>query len=117
VLWDQNSPRRLADTLLDNAIKYTSAPGKVTLSAGEDAGRGRVMVEDTGIGITRDDQARIFERTGRQSEARNRELGGTGLGLAIAQWIVQIHKVLSRWRANRRRDRSFWLKSRPQISS
>jgi len=92
VMGDENALRRVIDILLDNAIKYTPAPGKVTLSAKEEPGFVVLNVEDTGIGIAAEDQARIFERFYRVDKARSRELGGAGLGLAIAQWIVQLHK-------------------------
>ena len=94
VMGDENALRRVIDILLDNALKYTLAPGKVTLSATMNGKQGRVVVtvEDTGIGIAPEDQARIFERFYRVDKARSRELGGAGLGLAIAQWIVQLHK-------------------------
>jgi heavy metal sensor kinase len=91
VMGDENALRRAIDTLLDNAFKYTPAPGKVTLSAEEKQGRVVVTVEDTGIGIAPEDQSRIFERFYRVDKARSRELGGAGLGLAIAQWIIQLH--------------------------
>ncbi len=92
VVGDGNSVRRLIDILLDNAFKYTPAQGKVILKAEEKDGRAVVTVTDTGIGIAREDQARIFERFYRVDKARSRELGGSGLGLAIAQWIVQLHQ-------------------------
>lgn len=92
VMGDENALRRVIDILLDNAFKYTTPPGKVTLSAEERNGRIVVSVKDTGIGIAPEDQARIFERFYRADKARSRELGGSGLGLAIAQWIVQLHK-------------------------
>ncbi|MHB8216063.1 MAG: sensor histidine kinase [Candidatus Sulfotelmatobacter sp.] len=89
---DKNALRRVIDILLDNAFKYTPAPGKVTLSAEANEGHVAVSIEDTGVGIAPEDQARIFERFYRVDKARSRELGGAGLGLAIAQWIVQLHK-------------------------
>jgi heavy metal sensor kinase len=91
---DSNALRRVIDILLDNAMKYTPSPGKVTLSAGENKAEGRitVTVKDTGVGLASEDQPRIFERFYRVDKARSRELGGAGLGLAIAQWIVQLHK-------------------------
>jgi len=92
VMGDENALRRVIDILLDNAVKYTPPPGKVTLSAGENNGHVVVSVADTGIGIAREDQARIFERFFRVDKARSRAFGGAGLGLAIAQWIVQLHK-------------------------
>ena len=92
VMGDESALRRVIDILLDNAFKYTIPPGKITLSTEEKNGRAVVSVEDTGIGIAAEDQARIFERFYRVDKARSRALGGAGLGLAIAQWIVQLHK-------------------------
>jgi heavy metal sensor kinase len=92
VIGDENAVRRVIDILLDNALKYTPAPGTVTISAEQKDGRVVLSVEDTGMGIAPEDQARIFERFYRVDKARSRELGGAGLGLAIAQWIVQLHK-------------------------
>jgi len=101
VLGDQNSLRRLVDILLDNAIKYTPAPGKVTLSAGEDAGRVLVMVEDTGIGIKRDDQARIFERCYRQTKRATANSAAPASAWRLPHGSCKFTRVLSRWRANR----------------
>jgi heavy metal sensor kinase len=98
VMGDENALRRVIDILLDNALKYSLSPGKVTLSAlkrgDENVKNGSIVitVEDSGIGIAPEDQSRIFERFYRVDKARSRELGGAGLGLAIAQWIVQVHK-------------------------
>ena len=92
VMGDENALRRVIDILLDNAFKYTPAPGTVTLSAAQNHGNILVSVEDTGMGIAPEDQTRIFERFYRVDKARSRELGGAGLGLAIAQWIVKRHK-------------------------
>ena len=91
VMGDENALRRVVDILLDNALKYAGSPGKITLSAEEKGGDIAVSVEDTGVGIAPEDQAKIFERFYRVDKARSRELGGAGLGLAIAQWIVEHH--------------------------
>ena len=92
VMGDASALRRVIDILLDNAFKYTTSPGKVTLSAREESGRAVLSVEDTGMGIAAEDQTRIFERFYRVDKARSREMGGAGLGLAIAHWIVQLHQ-------------------------
>lgn len=91
IMGDENALRRVVDILIDNSFKYTPSPGKVTVSAQGKQGRVVVSVEDTGVGIAPEDQAKIFERFYRVDKARSRELGGAGLGLAIAQWIVQLH--------------------------
>lgn len=88
---DQTALRQLLNILLDNAIKYTSAPGTIALSINEENEKAVVRVADSGLGIAVEDQARIFERFYRADKARSRESGGAGLGLAIALWIVQQH--------------------------
>ncbi len=84
---------RLFLILLDNAIRYTRAPGEVSISLDLDSANGVavVTVRDTGIGIASDDLAHVFERFYRAAKDRSRETGGTGLGLSIAQWIAQRH--------------------------
>ena len=86
--------RRLAEVLqnlLDNAIQYTLPGGQITLSAVHSAREVIFTVSDTGIGIPKADQPRIFERFYRVDAARSREVGGTGLGLAIAKHLVEVH--------------------------
>jgi two-component system phosphate regulon sensor histidine kinase PhoR len=75
----------IVDNLLDNAMKYTPAGGRVVLRLVVLAGEARLEVEDTGIGIATADQERVFERFYRVDKARSRELGGTGLGLSIVK--------------------------------
>ncbi len=89
---DERLLRRLVINLLDNAIRYTPAGGRVTaaLEAGETGVR--LRVSDTGIGIAPDDAARVFERFYRAGEARSRQDGGFGLGLAIVRWIAESHR-------------------------
>jgi two-component system, OmpR family, heavy metal sensor histidine kinase CusS len=88
---DSSALRRVFDILLDNALRYTPAPGEVGVKAEIEGGALRVDVQDSGIGISAEDLPRIFERFYRADPARNRESGGAGLGLAIAQWIVRRH--------------------------
>jgi two-component system phosphate regulon sensor histidine kinase PhoR len=86
--------RRLAEilqNLLDNATQYTLPGGRITLSAETRDADVVFMVSDTGIGIPKSDQSRIFERFYRVDAARSREAGGTGLGLAIAKHLVEVH--------------------------
>ena len=90
---EANDPalRRLLLLLLDNAVKYTPAGGRITVSVGHDAAGATVAVRDTGIGIPDTALPHVFERFYRADESRNRDAGGTGLGLAIAKWIAERH--------------------------
>lgn len=91
VMGDGPLLRRLADILLDNAIKYTPSPGAVRLTLEQNADKAVMTVQDSGVGIAPEEQSKIFERFYRVDRARARAQGGTGLGLAIAQWIVSQH--------------------------
>lgn len=84
--------RRLVLNLLDNAIRYTPAGGRIIVSqeAGED--EIRIAVSDTGIGIPPEHTSRVFERFYRTDEARSRAAGGFGLGLSIVGWIAEAHR-------------------------
>ena len=77
--------------LLDNALQYTPAGGRIELKARSNGHDVIFTVTDTGIGIPESDLERIFERFYRVDAARSREAGGTGLGLAIARHIVDAH--------------------------
>ena len=74
--------------LVDNAIKYTPENGEVNVKIFADKDDAVIKVSDTGMGIPKEDQARIFERFYRVDKARSREIGGTGLGLAITKHIA-----------------------------
>ena len=91
VAGDENLLRRVADILLDNAFKYTLASGSVSLSLEAHEHSAAITIQDSGIGIPQDEQAKIFERFYRVDKSRTRAQGGNGLGLSIAQWIVSQH--------------------------
>jgi two-component system phosphate regulon sensor histidine kinase PhoR len=88
---DANLLREVLQNLLDNAIQYTPAEGRIDVSAAREDGYAVIAVADTGIGIPEAEQARIFERFYRVDAARSRELGSTGLGLSIVKHIVEAH--------------------------
>jgi heavy metal sensor kinase len=83
--------RQVFINLLDNALKYTSRGGKVTLRVEERNHAGVVTVADTGIGIAPEHLPHVFDRFYRVDKRLSREMGGTGLGLSIAQSIVAAH--------------------------
>ena len=90
---DEQKIKQLMLILVDNAVKYTPDGGEVHVGF-EKAPQGHVrfFVQDTGIGIAKEDQRRIFDRFYRVDKARSREMGGNGLGLSIAQEIVNLHQ-------------------------
>ena len=99
VLADRNALRHLLSNLLDNALRYTPAGGKVQLVAwqgeGEQPGQGSsqrvtIAVADTGCGIAREHWAQLFERFYRVDKSRTRDTGGTGLGLALVKELATV---------------------------
>ena len=93
-MWMQGDPsslRRLFLILIDNAVKYTPANGRVEVTLHESDGYAVAEVRDTGIGIAATDLPNVFERFYRSDKARTRELGGVGLGLSIGRWLVEAH--------------------------
>ncbi|MDR1909176.1 MAG: two-component sensor histidine kinase [Spirochaetaceae bacterium] len=77
--------------LIDNAIKYNKPGGTVRVEISRDGGRVSLSVSDTGIGIPREAQDKVFERFYRTDKSRSRKTGGTGLGLAIVKHIALLH--------------------------
>jgi len=82
---------QVIDNLVSNAIKFTPAGGRVELCCRCEDGAAIVEVSDTGIGIPRAEQEKMFTRFFRTSNARDAHIPGTGLGLAITQAIVESH--------------------------
>lgn len=77
--------------LVDNGIKYTPPGGYVKVSLDADNKDCFITVQDSGIGISEEEQSKIFERFYRVDKTRDRETGGTGLGLAITHSIIMLH--------------------------
>ncbi len=88
---DPERLRQIFINLLDNAVKFNTPGGRITVRAQADGAVLRVDVEDAGIGIPEPDLPRIFERFYRVDKARSRALGGTGLGLSIVKHLVELH--------------------------
>jgi len=102
---DTEAVSQILSNLLDNAIKYTSSGGRITVGARPGATHIEVFVRDTGMGIPPEDLPRLFERFYRVDKARSREMGGTGLGLSIVKHLVAAH------------DGSIRVESRPNEGS
>jgi len=90
VLGDEDRLQQILFNLVSNAIKFTQR-GWVAVSIEIIDIDARVMVRDTGIGISKDQQSRIFNRFYQVDAAASREEGGTGLGLSISQKLVELH--------------------------
>src|SRR5436309_768996 len=88
---DPGRLRELVSVLLDNAVKYADAGGRVECAMRKEHRKAIIEVSDNGPGIPRDVLPHVFDRFYRVDEARSRESGGTGLGLAIARHIVDAH--------------------------
>ena len=85
--------RELFHNLIDNAVKYTPAGGRVTIRLSQEDGHPLCTVTDTGIGIPAEHQHRIFERFYRVDKSHSRQTGGTGLGLAIVKHVAEVHQA------------------------
>lgn len=89
--------KRLMDevfyNLCSNAIRYNKPGGSVTVTVGTKDERPFLSVADTGIGIPKECQERVFERFYRVDKSRSKSTGGTGLGLAIVKHIVAQHNA------------------------
>jgi len=87
---DRSSVRRLLWSLMDNAVKYTPAGGRIEVALQKLGPEARLTVRDSGIGIPEAMLPRVFERFFRADPSRS-AVDGTGLGLAIAKWIAGVH--------------------------
>jgi signal transduction histidine kinase/DNA-binding response OmpR family regulator len=87
---DPGRIKQILLNLLSNAIKFTEQGGQVTVRARTDGQRVRFEVTDTGMGITPEDQARLFHEF-QQASSADRRQHGTGLGLALTRRLVELH--------------------------
>ncbi|HQJ10661.1 MAG TPA: ATP-binding protein, partial [Anaerolineae bacterium] len=91
VLGDRTLLRQAIANLVDNAVKYTPAGGTVTVGMDLSENVAIVRVSDTGIGITPENQVRLFEKFYRIKRRETTDIAGTGLGLALVKSIVEHH--------------------------
>ena len=88
---DEQRLRQLLTNLLDNAVRYTSAGGKITIKLKAEQRQAQLTISDTAPGASAEECERLFERLYRLEASRNRNSGGSGLGLAISRNIVSAH--------------------------
>jgi len=102
VMADHVRMAKVFTNLLENAMKFTNQGGKVTVSAKEKEEALEFCVEDTGIGIEKENIDKVFDRFYQADSTSQRKYGGCGLGLAISKHIMELHK----------RGR-IWIESKP----
>ena len=88
---DVHRLRQVFANLMSNALRHTPAGGSITLAAERVGNQVRFSVQDTGAGLTPEEQAHVFERFWRADASRSRDKGGSGLGLTIAKHLVEAH--------------------------
>lgn len=93
VVANHNLMDELLYNLCSNAVRYNNRGGSVTVTVKPVNGRVLLSVKDTGIGIPKEHQERVFERFYRVDKSRSKQSGGTGLGLAIVKHIVAQHNA------------------------
>jgi two-component system, OmpR family, sensor kinase len=91
VLADRARLTQAVTNLVDNAVKYTGADGRVEVRVWRADGGAGLTVTDSGPGIAAEDLPRVFDRFSRLDPARSRTCGGSGLGLAISKALVEAH--------------------------
>ncbi|MBC8555238.1 MAG: heavy metal sensor histidine kinase [Candidatus Brocadiales bacterium] len=89
---DKDLLRRVFSNLLDNAIKFTSHGGSISITLADRGNDVVTCIKDTGIGISEEHLEKVFDRFFRVDSSRSRDTGGTGLGLNICKNIVELHK-------------------------
>ena len=101
IILDQNDPttidadgaaiKQMVRIFIENSIKYTPSGGTIRIASRQTSQHMEITIKDTGIGIPKKDQPKVFDRFYRVDQSRSKSTGGTGLGLSIARWIAQQH--------------------------
>ncbi len=92
VFADQRQIRQALLNIVSNAIKYTPAGGKVEIKVDVGADKAKIMVTDSGVGISKEDASRLFERYERGDDSYSREQKGTGIGLSLTKHLVELNE-------------------------
>ena len=91
VMADESRLRQVLRNLVENALKFTDE-GRILITAYSGEGEVIFSVEDTGIGVSEEDQKVIFDKFGQATKGTPKEMGGAGLGLSVAKELVELHK-------------------------
>jgi len=91
VFADSERIKQVLINLIDNSVKYTLEKGSIKIKTKSSGKIVLISVEDTGLGIPKEDLPRIFERFYRVDKTRSRDMGGSGLGLSIVKHILELH--------------------------
>jgi len=109
LLGDKVKLKQVFANLIENAIKYTEE-GKIEVIVEEEENSAKIIVKDTGIGLSGEDIERVFERFYRVDKGRSREIGGTGLGLAIVKHIVEAHSSKIKVKSELNKGTEIWFR-------
>lgn len=109
---DQEKMRGVLQNILENAIKYTSGHGTVTISLSRDSSSLTLAVADTGIGIPKEEQKYIFNQFFRASNAIKIQTDGSGLGLFIARSIIESHRGTISFESQEGKGTTFYIRLR-----
>jgi two-component system phosphate regulon sensor histidine kinase PhoR len=107
---DSGALEQILFNLLENAIKYTSERGAVTVRASQDDQHTEIEVIDDGVGVPIKHRSRLFERFYRVDRGRSRDMGGTGLGLAIVKHLAEAHGGEAGMRPCEPNGSNFWVR-------
>lgn len=107
VLGDQAHLESMVTNLIDNAIKYSAGVPQVTVFLGSSLGEVVLTVEDTGIGMSRDEQRRVFEKFYRVPHGNVHNVKGFGLGLSYVKEVVELHGGVVKLKSEQGRGSSF----------
>ena len=88
---DERKIKQILLNLLSNAVKFTPEGGRIGIDARQSNGAVEISVTDTGIGIAREDQAKVFEEFRQVGSDYEQKSQGTGLGLTLAKKFVELH--------------------------
>jgi len=91
VYGDEQALKQALRIFIDNAVKYSKVGDEITILCKKQNGDCLITIQDTGIGMTRNDVEHIFDRFYRSDNARSRNISGHGLGLSLAKLIILAH--------------------------